>query len=160
MNAKSMSPSFKMGQPKIIIGWREWVGLPELGVTGIKAKLDTGARTSSIHAFNVTQFDKPTGMWVSFVIHPVQGRKLPEIACSLPVLGRRVVTSSNGARETRYVVKTSLGLGGMSWPIELTLTNRDEMGFRMLIGREAMRRRVLVDPGKSYQLGRFTNKDE
>lgn len=139
---------------KAVIGWREWVALPELGVDKVKAKIDTGARTSAIHAFEIRPFDRDGKRYVRFSLHPVQHRRYPVICCEAPVVDERTVTSSNGKQEHRYVIGTTLRLGEEDWPIEMTLTNRDEMGFRMLLGRAAVRRRFVVDPGSSFRLSR------
>ena len=135
---------------KKIIGWREWVKLPDLGVARIKAKIDTGARTSALHAFRITPFSKYGAAYVRFVLHPLQRRKTPEVPCVALVIDQRHVTDSSGRAEERYVIRTTLKLGKSVWPVELTLTNRDQMGFRMLIGRQAVRRRSLVDPSRSF----------
>ena len=121
---------------KALIGWREWIGFPELGIDRIKAKIDTGARSSVIHAFHV------------------QHRRQPELHCVTSIVDERVIRSSNGERETRYVIITPMRLGENIWPIELTLSNRDQMGFRLLVGRAAIRGRCVVDPGSSFLLGR------
>lgn len=141
----------RVKRPKAVIGWREWIGLPDLGVERVKAKIDTGARTSAIHAFEIRPFERDGQRYVSFLLHPVQHHRHPEIACEARVADERTVTSSNGEREKRYVVETRIQLGEEVWPIELTLTNRDEMGFRMLLGRRAVRRRFVVDPGGSFK---------
>lgn len=132
------------------IGWREWVSLPDLGIDRIKVKVDTGARTSALHAYRVTTFTKDNATYVRFFVHPAQRKKKPEIECTALVVDRRAVTDSGGKTTERFVIRTTLDAGVHSWPIELTLTNRDEMGFRMLLGRQAVRRRFVVDPGSSY----------
>ena len=135
---------------KQVIGWREWVALPELGVNRIKAKIDTGARTSAIHAFDIEVCKNGGEDWVRFAIHPYQKNDTKIQTCTCPVRDIRVITNSGGAREQRVVIETQLTIGDLSWPIEMTLTNRDEMGFRMLLGRTAMKGRFLVDPGRSF----------
>lgn len=137
---------------KSVIGWREWVALPELGLDAIKAKVDTGARTSAIHAFSVEPFERDGVDYVRFKVHPLQRRDDIEVECVAPVADQRMVTDSGGHAEERYVIEASVELADEQWPVEITLTNRDTMGFRMLLGRTAIRRRFLVDPGKSYMV--------
>lgn len=133
-----------------IVGWREWVALPGLGVPAIKAKIDTGAKTSAIHAWDVHHFKKDGVEHVRFNLHPEQRNDTDEIACECPLLDTRVITSSNGMKQRRFVIAVDLEMGDMTYPIELTLTNRDTMGFRMLIGRQALNGRWLVDPALSF----------
>lgn len=144
----------KKKQQLPVIGWREWICLPELGVEGIKAKVDSGARSSSLHAFGVQEFERAGQTWVRFQIHPVQRRSTPVVTAEAAVLEYRSVRSSSGKASLRPVIITAITLLGQTWPIELTLARRDEMGFRMLLGREAFRGRFLVDAGKSYYGGR------
>ncbi len=134
------------------IGWRETLSLPEFGIAEIQAKVDTGARTSAIHAFRVKEVTEQGDTFVEFFIHPTRRKAKPEVPVRARVIDQRWVRSSNGTRERRYVVETTARLGEIEFPLELTLTNRDEMGFRMLLGREAMRKRFTIDPGASYLL--------
>ncbi|HEV2745711.1 MAG TPA: RimK/LysX family protein [Allosphingosinicella sp.] len=133
-----------------VIGWREWIELPDLLDLPIKAKIDSGARTSSLHSFGTRPFSERGAPWVEFLVHPIQRQARPEIACVAPVTDERTVRSSNGVVQRRLVVEATARLGATLWPIELTLADRDVMGFRMLLGREAIRRRFLIDPGRSY----------
>jgi len=137
-----------------LIGWREWVALPDLGIKSIKAKVDTGARSSSLHAFDLDEFRRNDATWVRFNIHPVQRRNEKIVEAEARVLEYRSVRSSSGKASMRPVILTNIELLGLTWPVELTLANRDEMGFRMLLGREAFRRRFVVDAGNSYYGGK------
>ncbi|MCO8121647.1 ATP-dependent zinc protease [Stieleria sp. TO1_6] len=133
-----------------IIGWREWVALPELGIKHIKAKIDTGARSSSLHAFDIEPFQHHGHEWVRFKVLPVQRKEKRVIEAKAKVFDNRSVRSSSGESQIRPVIKTSLQMLGHVFDIELTLADRNQMGFRMLLGREAFRRRFFIDPGKSY----------
>ena len=132
------------------IGWREWVALPDLGVEAIKAKVDTGARTSSLHAFGLRQYAVEGEPWVRFEIHPEQRNRHGTTVVETRVVGHRKVRSSSGHVQERPVIKTRVTLNQRTWPIEVTLTDRDEMGFRMLLGRAALRRKFVIDPGHSF----------
>ena len=143
-----------------VIGWREWIGLPDLDVEPIKAKVDTGARSSSIHAFGIERHQRGAREYVCFRIHPLQRSSKRSVLVEAEVLEHRIVRSSNGQRSLRPVVLIEIELMGLRWPVELTLANRDEMGFRMLLGREAIRGRFLVDAGKSYYGGTPSKKQE
>ncbi|MGB3494780.1 MAG: ATP-dependent zinc protease [Elainellaceae cyanobacterium] len=136
--------------PHPLIGWREWLTLPELGISSIKAKIDTGARTSSLYAFNIEPFDRDGVHHVRFKVHPSQHDETETIESEAPLLDQRQVKNSGGKAELRPVILTPVSLNGQLWPIELTLTHRRGMQFRMLLGREAVRKRFLVDPGRSY----------
>lgn len=141
-----------------VIGWREWVGLPDLGIKKIKAKVDTGARSSSLHAYDIEQFTRNDKIWVRFKVHPVQRKNEKVIETEAEVLEFRSVRSSSGKAALRPVILTNIELLDTTWSVELTLANRDEMGFRMLLGREAFRGRFFVDAGKSYYGGKPLRK--
>lgn len=138
-------------ETKTTIGWREWVRLPDLDDVVVKAKVDTGARTSSLHAFDLTEAERDGETWIDFSFHPLQRDTETVASGSARLVDRRRVTPSNGQSELRYVVETDLELDGQRLPIELTLTRRDAMGFRMLLGRRAIRDGFLVDPRRSYR---------
>ena len=141
-------------QPKVIIGWREWIALPDLGIPAIKTKIDTGARTSAIHVFNLEEFEAKGQQMVKFGIHPLRKNKSITYWCEAPVLERKNVKNSGGRSEKRYVIQTNAQIGDLNWPINITLTNRDLMMFRMLLGRKALENYFLIDPGSSYVTGR------
>jgi hypothetical protein len=139
-----------------VVGWREWVRLPDLlpdPADAVKAKVDTGARTSAIHAWDVQPVLRDGVEWLRFSLHPRQRDDTHVVTAEARLLEEREVRSSNGELERRPVVETTLAIGEQRFPIELTLTNRDQMGFRMLLGRTAMAGRLLVDPGVSYRAG-------
>lgn len=145
-------------QQFLVVGWREWVGIPGLGVERIKAKIDTGARTSTLHAFDIELFKKQGQDFVRFKVHPLQRQGRKTVLCEAELYDQRYVRSSSGHSSLRPVILTQLKVGSHLWEIELTLTNRDKMGFRMLIGRQAIRRHLLVHSGRSYILGKKSNE--
>lgn len=138
----------------ITVGWREWVGLPDLGLKAIKAKVDTGARTSALHAFAIRPFVENGQQRLEFQMHPRQLRTDTVVTCFANVIDQRMVTDSGGHKEERWVIETSVTLGPHTWPIEMTLTSRDDMRFRMLLGRNALKGRALVDSNRSYVVGK------
>lgn len=142
------------GNSSTVLGWREWVAIPELGVPWIKAKIDTGARSCAIHAFDIEEsWDSPTPL-VRFTIHPWQRTTEDAVTVTRPILDRRAVRSSSGHTEERIAVAVDVRVVGRTVPVALTLAARDQMGFRMLIGREALEQAFLVDPAHSYLGGR------
>lgn len=144
------SASTKASVTLPIIGWRERVALPQLNIEQIKAKIDTGARSSALHAFKIEEFELNNKLMIRFQVHPRQRDNKYIVMAEAELLEYRKVTSSGGHAQIRPVILTTVQLGMKQWPIELTLTNRDVMGFRMLLGRQALRERFVIDPGKSF----------
>ncbi len=142
-----------MAKQPVTIGWREWVSLPDLGIAAVKAKLDTGARTSSLHAVDIEPFRKRKSKWVRFNVHPDQRDTSATVTCEAPLLHQRVVRSSSGNEMLRPVIETHVTLLGQRWPIEVTLASRDAMGFRMLLGRNGLPPGFVVDPHRSFYAG-------
>ncbi len=143
---------------KLLIGRNEWCQLPDLKIPVIKAKIDTGAKTSALHAFNIKTVSKKEVTYVYFDINPIQGNDDFLINCKAPVLDERHITSSNGHKEHRYVIETTLKIGDQHWNIELTLSNRDPLRYRMLLGREALNNRALIHPGITCNQGKIPKK--
>lgn len=136
----------QQNEPKMVIGCDEWCAFPSLNIPAIKARVDSGAKTSSMHAINIVRFSRDDESWVSFEVHPLQKNRKVTVHCEAQLIDQRVIKSSSGDKENRPVIRVPLSLGGTSWEAEVTLTNRDSMGYRMLLGREAMNGRVLIDP--------------
>lgn len=151
-----MTQSNEGAQP-CMLGWREWLALPDLGLPRIKAKVDTGARTSTLHAFYVDTFRRKGQLHARFGVHPIQHRADIVVHAEAAVVDRRNVSDSGGHREERYVIRTALDMAGRRWPIEVTLTNRESMLFRMLLGRTAIAGNALVDPSRSFIAGRVSD---
>lgn len=141
-----------------VIGWREWVSLPKLNIDRIKAKIDTGARTSALHAFSLEPFVENGKNKIKFDIHPLQHNIDSIITCIADIVDKRLVTDSGGHEEERYVIETPLTIAGQSWLIEITLTERENMLFRMLLGRSALRKRFIVNPARSFLTTKVKHK--
>lgn len=137
-------------KPLAVVGWREWVSLPLLGIEKIKAKIDTGAKTSALHAYDVHPVKRQGRDFIKFKVHPLQRNTRRVVECEAPLLEWRYITDSGGRRTLRPVVRTVLNVGELAVEVEITLIARDQMGFRMLVGREALKRRCIVDPSKSF----------
>ena len=146
-----------MSLSKIVVGSEEWCGLPQLNIPAIKARVDSGAKTSALHAINIIPFKKDRDPWVGYEVHPLQNDGKTSIHCESPVIDRRKIKSSSGLSELRYVIKSIISIAESTWEIDLTLTNRDSMGYRMLLGRQAMSGKMLVDPEASFQLGELSS---
>ncbi len=147
-----------MSNNKIVVGSEEWCALPQLNIPAIKVRVDSGAKTSALHAVNIIPFKKDGDPWVRYEVHPIQNEGKTTIYCESPVMDKRKVKSSSGYGEIRYVIKTVLAIAKSSWEIEITLTNRDSMGYRMLLGRQAMAGKMMVDPEAAFQLGELSNQ--
>jgi ribosomal protein S6--L-glutamate ligase len=141
-----------------VLGWEEWAGLPALGLPSLKVKVDTGARTSALHARLIEPFSRDGLSLVRFKVQPVPRRPAIELSCEAVLIDQRKVTSSNGETELRYVIATEVEIGTRRWPIEITLTNREAMNYRMLIGRQALLPGMLVDPTSSFHQARRSHK--
>jgi hypothetical protein len=145
----------KRNRTPVTVGWKEWVALPELGIPAIKAKIDTGAKTSALHAFKLESYFDAGAECVRFWLHPLQKNKGIEVICEAAVADRRVIRDSGGHEEERAIIATPVWLNGRQWEIEVSLTSRENMSFRMLLGRSAMRRGGLqVDPERAYATGK------
>lgn len=143
-----------MKRQPMAIGWREWVALPDLGVPLIKAKVDTGARTSSLHAWDIRRFLENGREMVAFTLHPVQRTSKIEVFATAPIVDEREIRSSNGVMEKRIIIKTRIHMGEREWNTEISLGSRIRMGFRLILGRRTLQRRVLIDPSHSYLLSK------
>jgi ribosomal protein S6--L-glutamate ligase len=144
--------------PKVLIGWQEWCALPNLQIPAIKAKIDSGAKTSAFHAAEIRPFHRHGELFVHFLVHPLQQTEKFATACTALVADQRTVMNSGGHKELRYVITTAITLGQMTWEIDITLTNRDPMTFRMLLGRDALKGHSIIDPGKILCQGKLKLK--
>ncbi len=138
---------------RLVVGWREWCALPDLGISRIKVKIDTGARTSALHASGIEPFEREGKPWLRFSVHPIQKNTQHTAEAEAPLVDERWVRSSSGESSFRPVIATRLVIGSLVWKVEVTLERRDFMGYRMLLGRQALRRRVYVDAGSSFLAG-------
>ncbi|EKD76923.1 MAG: Ribosomal protein S6 modification protein (RimK) [uncultured bacterium] len=143
---------------RLLLGRHEWCSLPDLHIPAIKAKIDTGAKTSALHAFHIRVVKKNQKRFVRFDIHPLQNDEKILVSCIAPLIDERHITSSSGHIECRYVIMTTLVMGDQEWGVEVTLSNRDPMRYRMLLGREALSSRVLIDPSLTCQQKKITRK--
>ncbi|MHA2641803.1 MAG: ATP-dependent zinc protease family protein [bacterium JZ-2024 1] len=154
---KKRTPKGRSGRTRrptrVLIGWREWVALPDLRVPAIKVKIDTGARTSALHAENIEIFERRGLRYARFWVFPVQRSRRNAILCEAPVVDRRTVTDSGGHREERWIIRTRIRIAEDEWETEVSLTNRDAMTFRMLLGRATLGRRFVIHPGASFLVG-------
>ncbi len=149
-----------MAANKLLIGWAEWCAMPDMHIPAIRAKIDTGAKTSALHAYDIEPFVQKKHLYVKFKVHPLQGDQTVIVECSAKVVDQRTVTSSNGHKQQRYVIQTHIRLGDKApFPIHLTLTNRDVLRFRMLLGREALCGKTLIDPARKNCLKNFKKKE-
>ncbi len=134
--------------PKVLLGWQEWCALPTLQIPAIKAKMDTGAKTAALHASDIEPFQKKGKSLVRFTIHPLTSMQSIQQRCTALVVDKRSITNSGGHKEIRYIIHTTIRLGTLLWEIDISLTNRDPMAFRMLLGRDALKGHSIVDPGR------------
>jgi len=144
----------KIIKEKLVVGSLETCDLPEIGIVDLQVRVDTGAKTSSLHVDNLEKIQRDGKPWIAFDIHPDVHNVDQVIRCKAPLHDVRKIKSSNGVAEERFVIKTALKLADQAWPIEITLTNRADMRNLMLLGRQGMGKRLLVDPSKTFLLGR------
>ena len=147
-------------EKKLIVGWREWISLPDLEISRIKAKLDTGAHTSSLHTYFIEPLNGYAQPRVRFGVHPLQHTEKKEIICTAEIVDQRLISDSGGHSEMRFIIRTSLTMGKKTWPIDLSITNREQMRYRLLLGRTAIRDFLVVDPALSFTLGKPASKKD
>jgi ribosomal protein S6--L-glutamate ligase len=158
MAGKKRTHEQNLNKNKVLVGWREWAKLPKLCIPAIKVKIDTGAKTSALHAFDVKVFHKLGKRYVRFNIHPLQNNNDINRKCTAELADERVIMSSNGQKESRYVIRSVIQIGSLRQNIYITLTNRDFMSYRMLLGREAMHL-LIVNPAMSFCQGKLSKKE-
>ena len=158
MNHWITKSKHKMIRRKQTVGWREWASLPEMGIPAIKIKIDTGAKTSALHAFDLETFTQDGKDQVRFNIHPLQRNDTLIKSYTAPIVSEKTVKSSNGQKERRITIRTPIVIGDKQWDIDITLTNRDIMNYRMLLGRGAMGK-LIVEPAKSFCRGRLSKEE-
>jgi ribosomal protein S6--L-glutamate ligase len=144
---------------KLSVGWQEWCAFPQLHIPAIKVKIDSGAKTSALHAWDVKPIQRQGEQYVHFIVHPLQRNMLLTRECCERLIDYRLITSSNGQQELRYVIATEITLGSRSWEIEVSLTNRDNMAFRMILGRDALKGQAIIDPAKILRQGRLSKRE-
>lgn len=153
-----MTNDVMLEKNKLLIGWQEWCALQELGIPAIKAKIDTGAKTSALHASAITTYHRNHRLYVEFIVHPLQKNQQFNCVCQALVIDQRHIMSSNGIKEHRYIIRTLITLGNLTWEIDISLSNRDPMRFRMLLGRDAIRKHTIIDPMYTLCQGKITRK--
>ena len=159
MDARDRKAHAVISDLTLVLGWEEWAAFPGLALPAIKAKIDTGAKTSALHAEGIEPYGPASARRVRFVVRPAPHRLDLVIACSAPLIDQRAITSSNGMTEDRYVIGAEIVIAGHAWPIEISLSDRRDMSYRMLLGRQALQAGcVLIDPSTSFRQTRLSYK--
>jgi len=153
-----MNKSIPSSDPPLHIGWQEWCALPRLHIPTIKAKIDTGAKTSVLHASDIGAFHRRGKHYVHFIVHPIQRSLKYPVPCTALIVDQRTIMNTGGHKETRYIILSTLTLGTQSWDIEISLTNRELLSFRLLLGRDALKKGIMIEPGKTLLQGKIQPK--